>query len=214
MLTDRAYLQVNRLEGGMATFRLELDLEYVSQLEPRYIMNANGQYIREIFRQLEGEFGIDDVSPRRAGYVIDGGAGLHTVELSFEAGTDGPIQWGDGSDDPALDAGEEGAHPLKRMQVLQYWLARTRSGSYGNTRLHWGQWTDGSIDGVEAGAHNQPMFVSVEDTNFTKPEDDVNSFQGSITMNRVAVFPEQVPEMDLDDVLELLEEELSGITDS
>lgn len=175
-----------------ATFEFSLNLSPTSTLEKSYLMGEQGQYLREIFNQAPGTGSFD--ASRRTGYWLDGGAGTWGVSVSFQTGLE-DVQWGDGSGGTgpsnvtATDASGAEVKPLSRLQVLQNWLARSKSDSGGDTRLHIGEWTDGTVGGVSAGAFGEPMYVAVQDTNFSMPEPNdqgPSSFDGSINFAHVS----------------------------
>jgi len=194
MLTEAAYLQIDDGENPTATFEFRLELEYTTMVEQSFIMSGRGQFLREADRMIpQIDLAVGE-SLRRTGFTLDGGGGNWQIQLTFDTGLE-DATWGDGSGGtgPAnvtkKDASGEGVDPLTRIQVLQYWIARSRSDSFGQTRLHWGQWTDGSVGGASAGAFNTAMPVAVQDTNFEKPEDDTTSATCQLTLQHVAVFP-------------------------
>lgn len=213
MLTDRAYLVV--IDGDdEATFELRLNLEESSELSKSYVVGQRGQYVREISEINPFDVSLDSVGERRTGFWVDGGAGEWQHTLSFQTGLE-DVQWGDGSDDDQKDASGEGVHPLRRKDVIEYWLANTRSDSGGQVRLHWSGWTSGDIphvSGVSAGAYNRPMFVAIREANIDAPDpnEDVNSIEGTLTVNRVAPIPDAVP-TDLEDAVDIVRNAFEGV---
>jgi len=211
-LTQTAYLTVQTADNE-AVFELNVGFEENAELQKDFLMSDRGQNIQEIYEQVIGddEESLSGVN-RRAGYTIDAGAGNWQHTLSFETGLE-DVTWGDESEDPKRDASGPDVKAITRKQVMEFWLARTRTDSARPGKLYWGEYTDGRFEG-EAGAFNQPMFVSVDEHNLSSPsiDSDVNSMEGSITLSRIALFPESVPE-DLDEAIDLVSEALEGITD-
>lgn len=192
-LLNEAYLE---LETGdqTAVFEFSTDLEYTSSLERRFVIGERGSSIQSIDRLTPGvDLGLAD-SDRRTHYWWDGGGGTWTIELSFVTSKSDDVQWGDGSGGTGAsnvtinDASGEGVPALTRMQILQNWVARVKSDSYGYTRLYWGEHSDGTY-ADSAGVFNSAMPVAVQDTNFEKPEDDTSAFVGNISMTHVSVWP-------------------------
>lgn len=196
-LRSKAYLEIIEPNATNATFELARDLEIDSGVDKKYVMAERGQYLREIWSQLAD---VEEFSEeRRTGFYIDGGAGVWSLTLSFLSGEEN-VQWGDGSGGSGTsnitekDATGADVSAIVRQQVMQYWIARTRSDSSGLTVLHWGEWTDGNIahiSGVSAGAYNQPMPLAIQNTQFTGPEtsgQDVASFSGTIEADHVDIW--------------------------
>jgi len=210
-LTEQAYLTVREGENE-AVFQLRIDLEETADLNKSFIMSDRGQTIQEVYEQFLGD--DEDLSGknRRAGFTLDGGAGEWQHTLSFSTGLE-DARWGDDSNDTQKDASGPDVHPLTRKQIMESWLARTRTDSANPARLYWGEYTDGRFEG-EAGAFNQPMFVAVNEFNLSSPDvnQDVNTMDGTITVSRIALFPESVPE-DLDEAIDLIRDSLEGIVD-
>jgi len=79
--------------------------------------------------------------------------------------------------------------------------------------LYWGEWSDGTY-ADSAGAFGRPMNVAIREASLSSPEidQDVNSFEGNLTVQRTSIFPEEVAET-LDNAVELVEDALDGITD-
>ena len=212
-LTQTAYLTVQ--EGNNeAVFELRLDLEETADLNKSFIMGDRGQTIQEVYEQFLGDDEELEGKNRRAGFTLDGGAGEWQHTLSFSTGLeDRDVTWGDGSDDPQKDASGPDVHPLTRKQIMESWLARTRTDSANPARLYWGEYTDGRFEGT-AGAFNQPMFVAVNEYNISSPDvnRDVNTMDGTVTLSRIALFPDSIPD-DLDEGIDLIRESLEGIVD-
>lgn len=189
-----------------AVFELRHVQEFNTTQEPSYIMGGQGEFLRQAGRYISDEdtFEIEETNmPKRAGFWLDGGTGRWETQLSFEAGiANDSITWGngDGGEGQAnvtqTDASGADVKPLARQQVLDFWLAMTRSDSFAHTRLHVGEWTDGSFDDyrdgeyvdVDAGAYGSPYPIAITSTNFEKGE-ETSYFTGTITGARVALFP-------------------------
>lgn len=193
-LSTTAYLEVEASTN--ATFELNIGLQHTSTLSKGYLMGARGQYLGEIVNQTPGTGSFD--ASRRTGFWIDGGAGDWQPQIDFQTGQE-DVQWGDssGGTGPSnvtdKDASGANVKAISRLQVLQNWLARSRSDSEGKTKLHWGEWTDGSIAHVtnpDAGAFGKPMPVAVIETQFRGVDvnEDAASMEGSITFSHVAMW--------------------------
>lgn len=221
-LYNRAFLQVESDAIGLATFEFSDGFEPTEGLTKSFVMGSRGQYIREIANQdlLGGLTGDADAGDRRTGYWIDGGAGDWEVQFAFETGLEA-VRWGDGSggEGPTnitrTDASGADVKAMTRQQVLSHVLAETRTDSLNPGRLHWGEWTDGDIDGesVDAGVYNQPMPVAVRETSVDNPTDDTSAISGTITVSHVAPFPEEIPEW-IDNYLGQVENQLGDIPDA
>lgn len=191
----------------VAIFELRNLEETTTTQEPDYIMGGRGQFVRQAYRYLTDfdTFNVSETSPeRRAGYWIDGGAGEWRESLTFKVGgnTSVALRWGDEESDPGAanltrtDASGTDVDALARRQILDYWLAQSRSDSMSHTRLHIGEWTDGNLadyrDGekvaVDAGVFGHPIPVAVLSTQFQSPEDESNTFTGTMELARVTRF--------------------------
>jgi hypothetical protein len=199
-----------RIENNRtAAFELRNVDESASTQEPDYIMSGRGNFITQYstFFGDETTFGVETTNARkRAGYFLDGGSGIWSETVSFKASDSSvPLVWGDERSDAGqanvtkFDASGSEIEKLTRRQVLDYWLAQTRSDSFANTRLHIGEYTDGSYpdyrDGekvsgeTSAGVYEAPIPVAVESTQLSTPEDQTSTLDGSITFQRVRTFP-------------------------
>lgn len=197
-----------RIESNRtAAFELRNVDESQSSQEPDYIMGGRGNFINSFrtFLSDTEEFGVDAVSygPRRSGYWLDGGSGLWSETITFKV-SDSSVAtvWGDeqsaqGQENvTTTDASGTEINAITRRQVLDYWLAQTRSDSFGNTRIHIGEYTDGTYDDYEesqkvsatAGAFGHPIPVAVESVQLTTPEDQPGTLEGTITLQRVKTF--------------------------
>lgn len=194
-LTEKAYLEIDG-DSSTATFELQIGLEHTSDLTKSYLMGERGQYVREIVNSTPYTGNVDE--ERRTGYWIDGGAGDWQVPLSFESGLEDTI-WGDGSggDGPSnvtkTDASGANVPAISRKQILQNWIAVTKSDSTGQTRIHVGEWTNGNVSGVAnfaAGAFGEPMPVAVRESSLSGPDPDQEpgTFTGNITFSHVALW--------------------------
>lgn len=189
-----------------AAFELRNVEESQSTQEPNYIMGGRGQFINQIqtFFGDEESFGVETTNIRkRAGYWLDGGAGMWGVTVNFHVSASSvPLVWGDErsgtgqSNVTKYDASGSEVRNITRRQVLDYWLAQTRSDSFANTRIHIGEYTDGSYPdyrggekvSVGQGVYDAPIPVAVESTSLSTSEDQ-GYFEGSITFQRVRTFP-------------------------
>jgi len=215
-LTETAYLTID--DGtSVAEFELRLDLEETAEINKTFILSNRGQYVQEIYEQI-----VDDTDlatdQRRRGYHIDGGAGEWSHTLVFSTGLEDAI-WGDGAGGTGpdnvtqTDASGPEVDPLARKQVMEQWIARTRTDSFGQAKLYWGEWSDGTY-ATSAGAFGRPMNVVIREASLNSPEidQDVNSFEGNLTLERTSIFPEEVDEA-LDNATQLVQDALEGITD-
>lgn len=216
-LYTEAYLTIDDGESE-GVFQLKLNLEESAELVKRFIMSSRGQYLEEAYEQLPIDIGDDPIGTRRRGYTLDGGAGEMSHTVGFQTGLE-DVQWGDGSggtgpeNTTIRDASGEGVHPLTRKQVLEEWIARARTDSGGQARFYFGEWSTGRF-ADSAGVFNEPMFVAVREHNLSAPEleQDINSMEGTITLERVALFPDAIPD-DVNDAIDLVRDALDSITD-
>jgi len=194
-LSDKAYLRIDDGSGTTATFELQIGFEETTDIDKSYVLGNRGQYIRQVFDT--------DVTPlsnlaqgqRRTGYYIDGGAGVWQPTLQFRTGLE-DVEWGDGSGGTGpsnvvrRDASGADVKPISRKHVMEWWLARTRTDSFGQARLYWGEWTDGSIDG-DAGAFNQPMPVAILSAVLSSPgvESGKTELDGTLELVHISLFP-------------------------
>lgn len=207
-LLQTAYLTID--DGtSEAVFELNIDLEETAEINKNYILSNRGQYIQEIYEQIVDDSNIATEN-RRRGYHIDGGAGEWTHTLTFRTGLE-DVLWGDGSADNTRDASGPDVKALTRKQVMEDWIARTRTDSFGQAKLHWGEWCD-STYADSAGAFGRPMNVAIQEANLSGPEVDqnVNSFEGTLTLQRTAIFPEEV-DAAVDNAIELVNDALEEI---
>jgi len=216
-LKQRGYLTVQDDSGDEAVFEFNRGLEISGELQKQFIMSNRGQIIQEVYQQL-----IDDEDAsapelegrsRRKGFSIDGGGGVWSQTITFQTGLESEdIMWGDGSSNDQLDASGPDVDPTRRRDIIEDWLARSRTDSQRLAKWYYGEWTDGRFEGT-AGAFNQPMFVSVDEFNMQSPEIDqnVNSFEGNITISRVQPFPEDIPGT-INDAVDRVSDALGGIT--
>lgn len=205
-LLTEAWLEIDDGDGTTAQFQLQVNLEESSEMEKTFIMSGRGQYIKEIFDQIVSDEAIDIKDQPRAGYTIDGGAGEEVITVTVETGLE-DVTWGDGSGGTGpsnvtkTDASGADVKPVVRKQVLEYWIRRTRTDSFGQARLHWGEWTDGTVGGVSAGIYEQPIPVAITgyNTESPDPEQTQASMKATITMARVALFPtDSIPDWVVD----------------
>jgi len=218
----------------VAVFELRNIEESSSTQEPAYIMGGRGQFVRQAYRYATDfdTFNVSETSPeRRAGYWIDGGAGEWTESITFRTGgeTNASLRWGDGDSAEGAanltrtDASGTDVDDLPRRQVFDYWLAQTRSDSMAHTRLHIGEWTDGTFDdyredekvNVDAGVFGRPIPVAVLSSSLQSPEDESSQFTGTLELARVTRFAgpdEDIP--DWADALAKAGGPITGISDA
>jgi len=215
-LYETAYLTI---DDGTSTgvFELQIDLEETAEINKTFILSNRGQYVQEIYEQIVDDSSIATEN-RRRGYHIDGGAGEWSHTLTFRTGLE-DVQWGDGGagDGPnnvtETDASGPDVKALTRKQVLEDWIARTRTDSFGQAKLHWGEWCDDTYADT-AGAFGMPMNVVIREASLSSPEvdQDVNTFEGNLTVERTSIFPEEVGET-LANAKEQVQDALGDITD-
>lgn len=200
-LHEKAYLVVSEdaFDDTVtdAVFEMEIGKQQTTELTKSYLMGSRGQYIREVTKKLNIEDIIEDdadVDNRRTGYWIDGGAGQWQETIEFRTGLE-DIRWGDGESatgpDNVTPTDASGADVKKRSRadVLTYWLSRTITDSNNPGLLYAGEWTDGRFEG-DAGAYAKPMYVAVNDSNFSTDVDRPSDFQGTVTVSRIDLFPD------------------------
>lgn len=193
-LLNEAYLELEAGDGSVGVFEFQHGLKFSGESEKAYTIGNQGSSIREIDRFIpEADLGLGE-SPRRTAYWFDGGSGIWAEEISAEINKD-DILWGDGAGGSGAanvtksDASGEGVAPISRYQVLEYWLARTRSDSFGHCRLHWGEWTDGSVGDSSGGVFETAMPIAIRSWSPTRGPDDPSAIELSLSVVHVALFP-------------------------
>lgn len=180
-LRKRAVLELE-VEDRTGEFHM-LHPSETGELNREYLMGDRGQMIREAIDILEDDAGGQE------GWSLDVGQGQDQIQLQFEAGHDPdphdgiPLQWGDGSS--GIDRWDAtGAHPQTMMQVFRWWCRHARADSFrSQALLHWGEWTDGSIDGVE-GIFGEPIPVKINSVRLERGTDAPSSFTPTVEMER------------------------------
>lgn len=197
-LSNTAYLVIEG-DTTTATFELNIGLTSASTITKSYIMGERGQYLREVVNQTPGTGEFDE--GRRTGFWIDGGAGNWQEQFEFRTG-DEDVQWGDGtggdgqSNVTITDASGSGVKAISRKNILEYWIAKSKSDSGGATRIHWGEWTDGDIPNISSGsidaaAYIQPMPLAIQEMTIELPDTDqgeVNTLRGTFTAAHVDLW--------------------------
>ena len=218
---DTAYLVLEDTQGT-GVFELSIELEPSGQLEKSFLMSSRGQYITAITNILPETGEIDSIMPRRAGFYVDGGAGDWIQTLSFTAGTEeDSIQWGDGSGGTGeanvtqRDASGAGINPQTRKDILELWLAKTKTDSRNPARLYFGEWTNGDYHS-ESGVFNQPMPVAVQSFDLSNPPEESSDMTGSITVAAITPFadydpPDWLSNSNIGTFIENVADELSGV---
>lgn len=198
-----AYLDLEDSQG-VATFEMQVGFTTQGETEKRFLMGDEGfgQYVTEIFNQLDVLGEVDSTVDRRAGFYLDGGAGMITESLNFKTGLD-DVTWGDGSGGTGeanvtpRDASGPGIKAATRKHIFDLWVARSLTDSRNPARLYFGEWTDGSkAQHSEAGAFNQPMPCAVKrvTTNLPDPNDDDKvSLEGTIELSMLTPFADYDP---------------------
>lgn len=228
-LANTAYVQLERGDGEVGTFEFHVGLEVTRELTKSFVMGDRGQYLREIVSADFTPTDID-VEQRRAGYWLDGGGGSRPITIPFESGLEErDLTWGDGSGGTGSanvtkwDASGSGIERVRRADILEQWLANTRTDSLLPGRLHYGEWTDGSLDDyqgkdagyvdVDAGVFEQPRPVAVTESNLSDPLEFGDRVEGSITVQHIAPLPEGMQDW-MTNTLDTLEELLGDVPDA
>lgn len=211
-LTNESYLEIEAPEGE-ATFQLKSNQTFSETVEKSYLVGGRGQYISEVNQLLRepADFSVASATDnRRAGRWLDGGAGQWSGTIAFTTGHE-DVTWGDGSGGTGpsnvteTDASGADVKPISRMQVLSYWIANTKSDSFAQTRLHVGEWTDGTVGSSSGGAFGHPLPIAIQSFQAEKQEDETASFNGTLEYAQVTPFSEFV-----DGVGEWLTEDVAG----
>jgi len=198
-LRTRAVLEIDLEDDSGATrtgvFELKEDLETTTEITRKYLLSNRGQYLREAYdigSDFQDALPGGDLTNRR-GYHVDGGAGAFVVNLSATGG-DRDLSWGDGSTDPddqsdvsRYDA--TGADPLAQQQILEWYVSQAKTGSLGQARLYWGEWSDGT-HASSTGAFGKPLVVALNELTTSDPPDDASAFSVDITAAWTALFPD------------------------
>lgn len=221
-LLTEAWLIIPGVDGPDGEFQLQIGLEETTQVEKDFIMANRGQYLQEIVNNEVVDIGADTIKERRSGFYIDGGAGQIELTVQFETGLE-DVTWGDGSGGTGqgnvteTDASGAGVKPLSRKQVLEHWIASTRTDSLQLAQFHWGEWTNGTVGtGNSAGAFGQPIPVVVAGSNIDTPQTDQDStasLNGTLELRRAALFPGQDLPGWVQDRAKKLQDAIEGVVD-
>lgn len=198
---DTGYLELED-STGTATFEMRVGLQQSGQMERTYLMGPRGQYVTEIYNQLDITGDVDGVANRRAGFKIDGGAGEFTKQVNFQVGPE-DATWGDGSGGTgqanvtARDASGANVSAVSRQDIFELWATQARTDSDTPARFYFGEWTDGTPSGhSEAGAFNQPFVGSLDRFNTDMPDPDgdpPSELRGSFEISMVTLFSDITP---------------------
>jgi hypothetical protein len=188
-------------------FPLQEDLTTTGEVSRTYLMSNRGAYIRQIY-DVGTDLLPDEVTDAeledRKGYHVDGGAGSYGQTITATAGP-GDDPWGDGSAAEGAfnkyDASGDVELVVKK-QVLEWYLAQAKSDSRGETRLHIGEWTDGS-HGTDAGVFGEPMPVAIPEGSVERDADDPSALSVTLECAWTALFPDNVIESTTDALDEL-----------
>jgi len=209
---NTAYLE---LKDSTSTAVFEFNIGYRSsgEVDKNFLMGPRGQYVTEVYNQLDIPGDVDDIAAnRRAAFQIDGGAGEWTQQLEFSTALE-DVQWGDGSGDPTepgttgptnvtpRDASGSDIKAQTRKDILELWVARSRTDSQQPAFLFTGEWATAKHHS-EAGAFNQAMPVSVTNltTDLPDPNDgDQVSLTGTIQVRMLSTFKDLTPPAVLED---------------
>lgn len=183
-LDDRAVLVLQHSDGPTGEFHL-IGPEYTDELDVQYLMDDAGQKIREVINFIDDEADAGGQS----GFSLNAGQGQDTVTFSWDGGHERDeyngvdVQWGDGS--AGTDQWDAtGADTLTQAQVLKWWARNSRADSFrSQAYLHWGQWTDGSIDG-DAGFFGEPIVVTIQSLSLEKSDREPSTYSGRIELKR------------------------------
>lgn len=207
-LRDRVVLEIDPIEGAddVGVFELKTDLETTDTGNREFLMAERGQYINQIYDILPDELtrpAVDADFARREGYHLDGGAGSRTTTVEGVRGTEEDLRWGDGSADEESTKTDAVPGDLEaQVDVLDHWLAQTRSDSGGQTRLHIRHHTDGSYSD-EAGVFGEPITVAIPEHSISK--DDHSEISVTLEATRTAELP------DVADALEGVQEAIDEV---
>ena len=203
---DTAYLELQD-STSTATFEFNIGYRSSGEVDKNFLMGPRGQYVTEVYNQIDVLGDVDDISAnRRAAFQIDGGAGEWTQQLEFSTALE-DVQWGDGdggtgpTNVTARDASGSDIKAQTRKDILELWVARSRTDSQSPAYLYTGEWATGKYHS-EAGAFNQPMTVSVTNvtTDLPDPNDgDQVSLTGTIQLRMLTLFKDLTPPSILED---------------
>jgi hypothetical protein len=177
-------------------FPLREDLNTTGEVARRYLMSQRGQYLRKIY-DIGTDLLPDEVTDasleNRKGYHVDGGAGRYGLTFTGQANTrEDP--WGDGSADTETfnkyDASGDAPLVVKK-QVLEWYLAQAKSDSRGETRLHYGEWSDGTYSDT-AGVFEEPIPVAIPESTISNDPDDPSTIEVTLQCEWTALFPDSV----------------------
>jgi hypothetical protein len=178
-------------------FSLREDLNTTGEVARTFLMAQRGQYLRKIY-DVGTDLLPDEVTEasleNRKGYHVDGGAGSYGQTITGMADFD-EDPWGDGSaasgEYSKYDA--SGDVPLEvKKQVFEWYLAQAESDSRGDTRLHIGEWTNGSYTDGNAGVFDGPMPVAIPEANVSRDPDNPSALEVSLECQWTALFPANV----------------------
>jgi len=215
------------LDKGESTGPLQFHLsqpERTGGLTKEMLIGNRGQLLASLAKHIPVDLGGLQGS-NAAGFSLDAGLGSHFVEIEFVAAPDpeNEYQWGDGSRDPDSDPitlrDATGGHPQSRMQLLEYHARTARTDSRGPARLHWGEHTDGVIDGdpiggVSAGLFDDPLPAVVLEVNPRNERDDPSAVTGTVICQRVKEFPNVDFSKGFDKLADELGDQLGNLADT
>jgi hypothetical protein len=223
-LTDRAVLVIDRgKDAGPLQFHLN-GPQQTGALNKKMLVGNRGQLLAELADHVPVDLG-GLAGSNAAGLSIDAGQGEDLFELSFEL-TPRPdaspaFQWGDGSrspGDPITQRDMTGSGEVRaQLQMLRYHCRQARIDSRSPARLHWGEWTNGFIDGgsltgISQGVFGTPIPVTVLEV-VPRDDRDDTAIQVSLLCQRVKEFPGVDFSEGFDELADELGDQFDGIAD-
>jgi len=207
-LTNKAVLEIDFEEADRTgVFELRGELEVDTPINRSYLVGGRGAQFRGVVEQgtdLIPGSRLQTDPARRRNYYLDAGGGSENHVLSFEHATEASETWGDRSGNTRFDGTGDGRWTAK--QVFDHYVGQAKMDSRGTTRLHLGEWTDGSHS-ASAGRFGRPMAITILESTTSLAVDDPSAFSGEITCARLATLPD----VDLDGAIDDIEATLADL---